>query len=167
MLAHKAARSTTPSPSSNRHRRPQPLRPMTRGRESNHAYLSVDGEDTPADVFDRYLTNDWIDLPPTNAPKNSGPPPASNPTSGHRPQADRRADSARRPDHQHPTPRHRARVSDRSVSTGRDCHIGPQPLEVSGSTGPFKLRAHTTRAFRWLLLAHRPVSLSENPSQTF
>ena len=37
--------------------------PMTRGRESNHAYLTTDGEDTPADVFARYITNDWIDLP--------------------------------------------------------------------------------------------------------
>ncbi len=37
--------------------------PMTRGRESNHAYLAIDGEDTAADVFARYLTNDWIDLP--------------------------------------------------------------------------------------------------------
>jgi conjugative relaxase-like TrwC/TraI family protein len=37
--------------------------PMTRGRDSNHAYLTVDSEDTPADVFARYLTNDWIDLP--------------------------------------------------------------------------------------------------------
>jgi hypothetical protein len=37
--------------------------PMTRGRESNHAYLAVEGEDTAADVFARYLTNDWIDLP--------------------------------------------------------------------------------------------------------
>ena len=32
-------------------------------RESNHAYLVVEGEDTAADVFARYLTNDWIDLP--------------------------------------------------------------------------------------------------------
>jgi ATP-dependent exoDNAse (exonuclease V) alpha subunit len=37
--------------------------PMTRGRESNHAYLTTDGEDTATDVFARYLTNDWIDLP--------------------------------------------------------------------------------------------------------
>jgi conjugative relaxase-like TrwC/TraI family protein len=37
--------------------------PMTRGRDSNHAYLTIEGEDTPADVFARYLTNDWIDLP--------------------------------------------------------------------------------------------------------
>jgi hypothetical protein len=37
--------------------------PMTRGRESNHAYLTIEGEDTAADVFSRYLTNDWIDLP--------------------------------------------------------------------------------------------------------
>jgi hypothetical protein len=37
--------------------------PMTRGRESNHAYLAIEGEDTAADVFARYLTNDWIDLP--------------------------------------------------------------------------------------------------------
>ena len=37
--------------------------PMTRGRESNHAYLAIEGEDTAAEVFARYLTNDWIDLP--------------------------------------------------------------------------------------------------------
>ena len=37
--------------------------PMTRGRHSNHAYISIDGEDTAADVFARYITNDWIDLP--------------------------------------------------------------------------------------------------------
>ena len=37
--------------------------PMTRGRDSNHAYLAVEGEDTPASVFARYLTNDWINLP--------------------------------------------------------------------------------------------------------
>ena len=37
--------------------------PMTRGRESNHAYLAVEGEDTAVDLFARYLTNDWIDLP--------------------------------------------------------------------------------------------------------
>jgi conjugative relaxase-like TrwC/TraI family protein len=37
--------------------------PMTRGRESNNAYLAVEGEDTAADAFARYLTNDWIDLP--------------------------------------------------------------------------------------------------------
>ncbi|MCX6522736.1 MAG: hypothetical protein NTZ21_18930 [Actinobacteria bacterium] len=37
--------------------------PMTRGRESNHAYLTVEGEDTTADVFSRYIANDWIDLP--------------------------------------------------------------------------------------------------------
>jgi len=37
--------------------------PMTRGSESNHAYLTVEGEDSAADVFARYLTNDWIDLP--------------------------------------------------------------------------------------------------------
>jgi hypothetical protein len=36
---------------------------MTRGRDSNHAYLAVEGEDTAADAFARYLTNDWIDLP--------------------------------------------------------------------------------------------------------
>ncbi len=37
--------------------------PMTRGRDSNHAYITIDGEDTAADVFARYITNDWIDLP--------------------------------------------------------------------------------------------------------
>ena len=37
--------------------------PMTRGRNSNHAYITIDGEDTAADVFARYITNDWIDLP--------------------------------------------------------------------------------------------------------
>ena len=37
--------------------------PMTRGRHSNHAYITIDGEDTAADVFARYITNDWIDLP--------------------------------------------------------------------------------------------------------
>ena len=37
--------------------------PMTRGRETNHAYLTIEGEDTAADAFARYLTNDWIDLP--------------------------------------------------------------------------------------------------------
>ena len=37
--------------------------PMTRGRHSNHAYITIEGEDTAADVFARYITNDWIDLP--------------------------------------------------------------------------------------------------------
>ncbi len=37
--------------------------PMTRGRDSNHAYLTIEGEETAADLFARYLTNDWIDLP--------------------------------------------------------------------------------------------------------
>jgi conjugative relaxase-like TrwC/TraI family protein len=37
--------------------------PMTRGRESNHAYIALDGEETAADVLARNLTNDWIDLP--------------------------------------------------------------------------------------------------------
>ena len=37
--------------------------PMTRGRDSNHAYIAMDGEDTATDVFARYITNDWIDLP--------------------------------------------------------------------------------------------------------
>jgi hypothetical protein len=37
--------------------------PMTRGRESNHAYLAIENDETVADVFARYLTNDWIDLP--------------------------------------------------------------------------------------------------------
>jgi hypothetical protein len=37
--------------------------PMTRGRDSNHAYITIDGEDTGTYVFARYITNDWIDLP--------------------------------------------------------------------------------------------------------
>jgi len=37
--------------------------PMTRGRDSNRAYLTTVGEEAVADVFARYLTNDWIDLP--------------------------------------------------------------------------------------------------------
>jgi conjugative relaxase-like TrwC/TraI family protein len=36
---------------------------MTRGRTSNHAYLTVRGEDTAADVFTRCLVSDWIDHP--------------------------------------------------------------------------------------------------------
>jgi hypothetical protein len=36
---------------------------MTRGRTSNHAYLTVRGEDTAADVFTRCLTTNWIDQP--------------------------------------------------------------------------------------------------------
>lgn len=37
--------------------------PMTRGRESNHTYLALDGEDTTADLFARYVGSDWIDVP--------------------------------------------------------------------------------------------------------
>jgi hypothetical protein len=36
---------------------------MSRGTTSNHAYLTLRGEDTPADVFTRCLTSDWIDQP--------------------------------------------------------------------------------------------------------
>jgi hypothetical protein len=37
--------------------------PMTRGRESNHAYLAIDGGDTPIEVFARYVGIDWADVP--------------------------------------------------------------------------------------------------------
>jgi conjugative relaxase-like TrwC/TraI family protein len=36
---------------------------MTRGRASNHAYLTTRGEDTATDVFTRCLPSDWIDQP--------------------------------------------------------------------------------------------------------
>jgi hypothetical protein len=36
---------------------------MSRGTHSNHAYLTLRGEDTAADVFTRCLTSDWIDQP--------------------------------------------------------------------------------------------------------
>jgi hypothetical protein len=36
---------------------------MSRGTQSNHAYLTLRGEDTAADVFTRCLTSDWIDQP--------------------------------------------------------------------------------------------------------
>jgi conjugative relaxase-like TrwC/TraI family protein len=36
--------------------------PMTRGRESNHAYLAMDGQDEPVDLFARYVGNDWADV---------------------------------------------------------------------------------------------------------
>lgn len=37
--------------------------PMTRGTESNHAYLAVTGEQTARDAFAQCLTTDWIDRP--------------------------------------------------------------------------------------------------------
>jgi hypothetical protein len=36
---------------------------MSRGTHSNHAYLTLRGEDTAADAFTRCLTSDWIDQP--------------------------------------------------------------------------------------------------------
>jgi conjugative relaxase-like TrwC/TraI family protein len=36
---------------------------MSRGTQSNHAYLTLRGQDTAADVFTRCLTSDWIDQP--------------------------------------------------------------------------------------------------------
>ena len=36
---------------------------MSRGTESNHAYLAVAGEQTAADVFARCVVTDWIDQP--------------------------------------------------------------------------------------------------------
>ena len=37
--------------------------PLTRGTESNHAYLAVTGEETARDVFAQCLSTDWIDRP--------------------------------------------------------------------------------------------------------
>ncbi len=37
--------------------------PMTRGTESNHAYLATSGEQTARDVFAQCLSTDWIDRP--------------------------------------------------------------------------------------------------------
>ena len=37
--------------------------PMTRGRDSNHAYVAVDENQTAVDVLTRAATRDWIDQP--------------------------------------------------------------------------------------------------------
>ena len=37
--------------------------PLTRGRHTNHAYVAVNGEDTPADVLATSLARTWIDRP--------------------------------------------------------------------------------------------------------
>lgn len=37
--------------------------PMTRGTESNHAYLAVTGEQTARDAFAQCLSTDWVDRP--------------------------------------------------------------------------------------------------------
>lgn len=37
--------------------------PMTRGRESDEAFVVIQGEDTPADVISEALTRSWIDRP--------------------------------------------------------------------------------------------------------
>jgi hypothetical protein len=37
--------------------------PMTRGRDSNHAYLVVDENQTAHDVLTQAITRDWIDQP--------------------------------------------------------------------------------------------------------
>ena len=37
--------------------------PMTRGRDSNHAYVAVEDNQTAHDVLTQALTRDWIDQP--------------------------------------------------------------------------------------------------------
>jgi hypothetical protein len=37
--------------------------PMTRGRESNHAYVAVEDNQTALDALTQALTRDWIDQP--------------------------------------------------------------------------------------------------------
>jgi conjugative relaxase-like TrwC/TraI family protein len=69
--------------------------PMTRGRESNEAFVVIRGEETPADVIAECLSRTWIDRPAVAVRAEMQPPAPASPADGDESLPERPLDAAK------------------------------------------------------------------------